>query len=67
MVSDDAEGDVCLFLIGVTGGTADRQSRAVGKATELFEFIEDRAEDVGIVIRNAGVGEVGEVFCSLDD
>ena len=67
MVGDDAEGDIIFFLFGVASGTADGECGAVGAATEFFEFVEDGAEDVGLVIRDAGVGEIAEVFCALDD
>ena len=67
VVGDDTEGDIVFFLFGVSSGTADRQRGSVGLAAEFFEFVEDRAEDVGIVVRDAGVGEIGEIFCALDD
>ncbi len=67
VVGDDAEGDIGFFLLGVAGGAADGECRAVGAAAEFFDFVEDRAEDVGLVVRNARVGEIGEVFCALDD
>ena len=67
VVGDDAEGDIGFFLLGVAGGAAHWQCGAVGFAAEFFDFVEDRTEDVGLVVRNARVGEIGEIFCALDD
>ena len=67
VVGDDAEGDIGFFLLGVAGRAAGGKGGAVGAAAEFFEFVEDRTEDVGLVIRDAGVGEIAEVFCALDD
>ena len=67
MVGNDAEGDIGFFLLGIAGGAADRQRRAVGLAAEFFQFVEDRAENVGFVVRDACVGKIGQVFCALDD
>ena len=67
VVGDDAEGDIVFFLFGVASGTADRQRGSVGFAAEFFELVEDRAEDVGLVVRDARVGEIGEIICALDD
>ena len=33
----------------------------------FFEFIEDGAKDVGFVVRDIGLGEIGEIFRALDD
>ena len=67
VVGNDAEGDIVFFLFGVASGTADGQRGSVGLAAEFFQFVEDRAEDVGLVVRDAGVGEIGEIFCALND
>ena len=67
VVGDDAEGDIVFFLFGVASGTADRQRGSVGLAAEFFELVEDRAEDVGLVVRDARVGEIGEIICALDN
>ena len=36
-------------------------------ARHFLEFIENGAKDVRFVVGDIGVGEVGEIFCALDD
>ena len=68
MVGDDAEGDIDLFLLGVASAAGVAGSvDAYFLPLSLFEFVEDRAEDVGFVVGDLGVGEIGEAFRALND
>ena len=52
---------------GMRCGRAVWERAAVGFAAHFLQFIEQRAENVGVVVGNAGVLEVGEVFRAVDD
>ena len=68
VVGDDAEGDVDLLLFGDRRCCRHSGSvRAVFLAAHLFDRVEDRAEDVGLVVGDLGVGEIRETFRALDD
>ena len=71
VVGDDAEGDVDLLLLGhghdVALGVGLRQGALVGLAAHLRQLVEDGFEDVGVVVADLGVLEVGEVLRALDD
>src|SRR5262245_24967744 len=43
----------------------NRQCRSVFLTAQLFDLVEDRAENVGLVIRRRS-GKLGEIFCTLD-
>ena len=66
MIGNDAECDVDLFLIAFTDRSMFRQGRLVFLAAHSFQLVEDRAKDVGLVVRDCA-GELGEVFCALND
>ena len=76
VVGDDAEGDVDLFLLGdghdVALGVGLRQRALVGLRNAIYnseaaDLIEDRLENVGVVVADLRVFEVGEVLRALDD
>ena len=50
-----------------TGGGVAGKGAAVGFAAQFFEGVENRAENVGLVIGDFGVGKIGEAFGALDD
>ena len=50
VVGDDPEGHVHLLLLGVSGAARLRQRGTVFLAAELFDLVEDRAEDIGLVV-----------------
>ena len=66
MIGDYAEGDIDLFLVAFAGSSMFWKGRLVFLAAEFFQLVEDRAKDVGLVVRNCA-GELGEVFCALND
>ena len=67
VIGDDAEGDVDLFLFAFASGSMFSEgSTGVFLAAEFFELVEDRAKDVGFVVRNCA-GEIGEIFRALND
>ena len=66
MVGHDAKGDVDLFLLGFVGDSAFQQRARIFFAAQFFDLIENRAENVGLVIRNC-TGEIAEIFCTLND
>src|SRR5262249_8920495 len=79
---DDAESDVDLFLLGIICRAAasaafpfarqamrlpyNRQCRSVFLAAQPFDLVENRAENVGLVIRRRS-RKLGEIFCTLDN
>ena len=66
MIGDDTEGDVDLFLIAFAGSSMFWKGRLVFLVAKCLQLVEDRAKDVGLVVRNCA-GELGEVFCALND
>ena len=79
MIGDDAKSDVDLFLlvfdfVGRLCQPPSSQQRrpTVGSvlayffAAQFFDLIENRAEDVGLVIRNRA-GKIGEIPGALND
>ena len=63
VVGDDAEGDVDLLLLGVAGAAgASGSVRAVFLAAQLFDLVEDRAEDVGFVVGDLRVAKSVKSF-----
>ena len=66
MIRDYAEGDVDLFLIAFASRSMFWEGRLVLLAAKSFQLAEDRAKDVGLVVRDCA-GELGEVFCALND
>ena len=67
MVGDDPESDVDFFLLRMTSGAGLRQGGGVTFAAQFFDLGEERKEDVGFVIRDAGAGKIGESLGALDD
>ena len=71
MVGDDAEGDVHFLLLArgddLPGGVRLRERAAVAVAAQLFDLVEDRAEDIGVVVGDFGVLEVSEILRAVDD
>ena len=71
MIADDAEGDVHFLLLGggddLPGGVRLRERAVVLVAAHFLQFVEDRAEDVGLVVGDFSVGEVSEALRALDD
>src|SRR5439155_24715874 len=82
VIGDDSERDVDLFLLWIVCRAAataapillrqavrlpyNRNRRSVILSAQLFDLIKNRAEDVGIVIRNRS-GEIGEIPGALHD
>ncbi len=66
VVGDHAESDVYFLLLVFAGAAGGRKGARVSFAAELLDLIEDRAEDIGLVIRDRAA-EVGEIFRPLDD
>src|SRR5207249_2849926 len=58
--------DVDLFLVAFAGSSMFWKGRLVLLAAKSFQLVEDRAKDVGLVVRDCA-GELGEVFCALND
>jgi len=67
VVGDHAEGDVDFLLLRPAGAARDGERAGIFFAAELFDLVKDRAEDVGLVVRDFRVCEVGESFRALDD
>ncbi len=71
VVGDDAEGDVDFLLLGHGHHVAllirFGQRAGVVFAAQFFDFIEDGLEDVGVVVGDFGVLEVGEILRAVDD
>jgi len=61
MIGDDAEGDVD-GICSPLGAPALPGSVLVYFFRSASPLVEDRPEDVGLVIRYFGIGEVGEIF-----
>ncbi len=61
MNSVHARGD------SVAGVLPGRQSAAIRQAAHLLQFVEERTEDIRVVVRDARVGKVREAFGPLDD
>ena len=67
VIGDDAKGDVRRLLrVESCGLRAVRQRACVFFAAQFFELVEDRSENVGLVIRDRS-GEIGEIFGALND
>jgi hypothetical protein len=68
MIGDDAEGHVYLLLLGVAGAAGLGQRGAVllrRAVRSVFRCVlEDRAKDVGLVVRDLGVLEIGRGLSS---
>ena len=65
MVGNDAESDVDFLLLAVSGRSGLGERRPVFLAAQLFNLGEERTENVGLVVGDAGVGKLGETFCPL--
>ena len=66
MIRYDTEGDVDLFLIAFPSSTMFWKGRLVLLAAKFFQLVEDRAKDVGLVVRDCA-GKLGKVFCAFND
>ncbi len=67
MIGNHAEGHICgLLRVEGRGLRAIRQCTRVFFAAQFFQLVEDRTEDVGLVVRDRA-RELGEVFCALND
>ena len=82
MIGDHTKRDIDLFLLGIVCRAAASaaffssrqatrlpykwQRRFIFFFAQCFKLIENRAKDVGLVIRN-GSGEIGEIFRALND
>ena len=67
VVGDDPKGHVHLLLLGVSGAALLRQRGTVFLAAELFDLVEDRAENVCLVVGDFRVLKIRESTGSLDD
>src|SRR2546423_3945690 len=80
VIGDDAEGDVDLFLFSICRAAApaaffqlwqavrlpyNGKRRAVFLPAQLLQLVEDRAEDISLVVRD-DAGEIGEIPRALD-
>src|SRR5213082_1169002 len=66
MIGDDAKRDVDPFRIAFASSSMFRKGRLVFLAAECFQLVEDRAKNVGLVVRDCA-GESSKVFCALND
>ena len=67
VVGDDPEGHVHLLLLGVSGAALLWQRGTVFLAAELFDLVEDRAENVCLVVGDFRVLKIREPSCSLNN
>src|SRR5258706_413986 len=65
MVGNDPKRNVAFFLLAPTGCAGSRKSGTIFLATELFDFVENGAENIRFVVGDDPV-EIGEVLRALD-
>ena len=67
VVGDDPEGHIHLLLLGVSGAALLRQRGSVFMAAELFNLVEDWAENICLVVGDFRVLKIREPSCSLNN
>ena len=67
VVGDDPESHIHLLLLGVSGAALLRQRGSVFMAAELFNLVEDWAENICLVVGDFRVLKIREPSGSLDD
>ena len=71
MISDHAERDVDLLLLAFGEQLSLRvrmwKRACVPLAAHFFELVENGAEDIRLIVRDADIGELREIFGALDD
>src|SRR5580704_1192993 len=65
MIRHDSESDV-YFLLFRQARTGARQSSSIRFAAQLRNFLEDRPENVALVVRNCA-REIPQTVCALDN
>ena len=75
MIGDDAKSEIDLFLssvcrAAVSAAASQRaalrwQRAGVFFAAQFFDLVENRAKNIGLVIRNCS-GKIGEIFRALN-
>ena len=66
MVGDDAKRNVDLLLIGLTSTSVFRNRRSIFFAAQFFQLIENRTENISLIVRDR-LREIGQILRTLND